>query len=497
MHLESPDQERKAAHDPSSTEGVPQTPVPLGVRGSGPSSRTLLQALAQPKAFEGPRVPVQERIVEALETTLPLLDSEAKPRRDEIDGKIRELRLAPGRSAQEKAPELAELEAARPPDYLRGLLYLGSIVLTEVPATEEDLVRLISTATMEATDNSQGSRAQAPDLPRASGTERDIIDNTLRTMEAAGQLEYLRESGIVGPAWKLVVEVHYYSDRGTISTAGSLHKDTEGQTLFVNLNYINSEPIMGPEYVVNPPTVAEHEEHIGNSLPKPFLSDLGGVRELGDPTTIGTTEVPVNGVVSFVDEAVHHATPLTGHRTTTAAKLQTYLRGDPTLGGDCRLAEDVWGNSRPTDGFLSWFTSPKSFRDQLPSSWEPDRKARWETLMDLCSRPTEEVSRPVLKDCLESGQIDELMSRYGPEGLNSVNIPHQARTVPQGAEKKPTGRYPLRRPEAEQNLTLSRRASSPDLLGKSVLGGVGGKRSFFRTWVRAVPVKPQSEANAK
>jgi hypothetical protein len=39
------------------------------------------------------------------------------------------------------------------------------------------------------------------------------------------------------------------------------HKDTEGQTLFVNLNYhVPGWKLRGPEYVLNPPTSEAHDK---------------------------------------------------------------------------------------------------------------------------------------------------------------------------------------------------------------------------------------------
>ena len=104
-----------------------------------------------------------------------------------------------------------------------------------MPQTKEEEQNLIESAPLISTDNALGANLNAYDgISKNERVAKLIVKNTLRTMQDAGQLEYLRRSGIVGPSWKILVEIHYYRDRG--SGVGSLHKDTLGQTLFVNLN---------------------------------------------------------------------------------------------------------------------------------------------------------------------------------------------------------------------------------------------------------------------
>ena len=99
----------------------------------------------------------------------------------------------------------------------------------------------------------------------------------VRTMEQAGQIDYLSASGLAGEDSYIVVEVHYYRDR--LQGMTGFHKDTVGQTVFVNLNYLNEdEEIAGPEFVVNPRNVPAHEEQIATSLPQRYLDDLAKAR---------------------------------------------------------------------------------------------------------------------------------------------------------------------------------------------------------------------------
>src|SRR5262249_37218328 len=140
------------------------------------------------------------------------------------------------------------------------------------------------------------------------------------------KLEYLRKSGLVNNEWKVIVEVHYYRDRNPEQT--KFHKDTEGQTLFVNLNFLNEAEISGPELILNPATSPEYQEWVESGrLPKAFLDDLKLAKErIGESDTIVQTVVPKKGVVAFVDEAAHHKTPTMGHRTVNPKQIDNVLK---------------------------------------------------------------------------------------------------------------------------------------------------------------------------
>jgi hypothetical protein len=154
-------------------------------------------------------------------------------------------------------------------------------------------------------------------FPLVDGTTLapDLARYTVLTMRDARQLEYLRTSRIPGKEWKILVEIHYYRDRTSVGR-DKLHKDTFGETLFVNLNYDTDQDIPGPEYILNPPVVKEHEAQIAESLPDAFLSDLRWIRgQLREPTEISAPRIQANGFVAFVDEAIHHMSPHYGGRT--------------------------------------------------------------------------------------------------------------------------------------------------------------------------------------
>jgi len=263
-------------------------------------SQKLLAKLAKPQVLPGPEVQVQDDIVTGLEAKI----SEAV-----TGGKEKESHYI--------------------------VSCLGGILLGTTPG---DLDTLIKQSKLY--DLPEGERSIGPstfDLAVEAGVTEKIVINTLATMEAAGQLDYLRKSGLIDTDWKVIVEVHYYRDRNPEQT--KFHKDSTGQTLFVNLNFTNEQEIAGPEVVVNPATSPDYEKKLEKGsyqnaktlkrfkLPKVFVEDLQQTKqELGEPEEIIQTVVKPKHFVAFVDEAVHHKTPTLGHRTVTTLEIDSYMR---------------------------------------------------------------------------------------------------------------------------------------------------------------------------
>ena len=173
-----------------------------------------------------------------------------------------------------------------------------------------------------------------------------MAENALKTMIDAEQFKYLLAAGLPNKDWKIFVEMHYYRARD--KEMAGFHKDTRGQTLFVNLNYHIEDQqqqglaTRGPEYVLNPPPNAKHDAQIygtvgkenvpvnqqkTGSLPQKFTSDLTEVRqELDAPNVIKSAgTIQPYGYVAFVDEAIHHATPFDQGRYVTPTEFKKYL----------------------------------------------------------------------------------------------------------------------------------------------------------------------------
>jgi hypothetical protein len=261
----------------------------------------------------------------------------------------------------------------------------------------------------------------------------------------------LKRSGLTDSGeWKILVEVHYYYSRDKFTSY--FHKDTLGQTLFVNLNYVTEREISGPEYILNPPLVEQHEEHLRGSLPLAFRQHLAEVRKgLNQPTKIEATTIPAHGVVSFVDELIHHMTPSDYHRTVTCGDLREFLsKEDP-------------------DGFKIYsaiLSEPQHvwWRNEDGKKW-----AKWFAMTTVIGKS---YNRKELSESgLPGDWVDKLIAEYSAEkGFRNVSIPNP-------------GKEPIKEPVPALKRTTSERL----LRGEKLPERVKGRRCFFRTWVRAVP----------
>ena len=291
-----------------------------------------------------------------------------------------------------------------------------------------------------------------------------IVKVVLSTLKGSGQLKYLQRSGLAnGIVYKILVEVHYYRNRDVVAQPG-FHKDTLGQTLFVNLNFVAdpSEEFAGPEYILNPPPVEAHEHNVKTSLPHRFQGHLAGVRKgLPAPTEIAKTRVKGSQVVSFVDETVHHKSPLYQSRTVSGENLGKFLKERYPQ----NYARAVVARASPQPGVARL----------LPARGNPDQiyhflnDQSWDLLIAVTESPQGEYNRFKLRESrMPEHLINLVIDRYGNAGFTEVSIP------------SPTGtsiKADVRRPEMQP---YRRRASFSKKLPPPA------NRRFFRMWVRAV-----------
>ncbi|GAB3780679.1 hypothetical protein GCM10028818_33350 [Spirosoma horti] len=427
----------KASH-PAKFPGLrTQSPPPLAtiIRDKTPirekTPAELLKELATPKVFEGPDVDVQ-RLSDTLDKMI-----DQKPEKD--------------RSKYNSS-------------------CVGGIVLTEMDEGDSvyDLISKASLVKLE----SNAVKNSSYDLVQKAGIENDIIINTLATMEKAGQLEYLQKSGVINENWKIIIEVHYTKVR--FQTTTNLHKDTIGQTLFVNLNYVNDKEISGPEYIVNPASSEKYEAHIARNLPTEFIRDLRRAKELLPiPTEFGATRIPKYGVVAFVDEAIHHKTPSVEHRTIEPTKIvEVYADINKAYIDYNKQKWGLW----PFITFLA-----HKYRS---------RSNEWYKIFQKINRsPTDKFTRAELVKVLPERQIDLLIGG-GPrfeEEFDSASIPEYQEI------DKTKSRVPVKRP----GQPALKRQMSRDLLKGSLPKRMAKDehRKFFRTWVRAVPRREADLSN--
>jgi hypothetical protein len=397
------------------------------IKDLGLSSEELLVRLATPKVFKSPEIEVQKDIVKRLEK----------------------------KSAQ--MPTLRKNDK----DVIADNFLIGGIVLP----ISADIVTLIRDAKFVRLKDSMvkvdGQYLVANDAP----LQKLIIKNMMATLLTAGQLQYLSKSGLSNDKqWGVFVEIHYYRSRS--KDVSSFHKDTVGKTLFVNLNYAIGHKIAGPEYIVNPLLSQKHEDDIKSTLPAKYRADLGQVRpQLKQPTEIRATKVPAYGVVSFVDELIHHMTPLYGHRTVYYDVVAKFL-------------EQKWGRNQYLSAvalYNEFMASKHPLEFQFSKTAEQRVQINVISQLELARKSTNSKSfnRSQLSSMgLSDGLIDELIDTEANEkiGFRSAyihGVTGRTNVVDQGTPP------------------LKRRMSEWALSGK-IPPEVTGDRRFFRSNVQVI-----------
>ena len=443
---------------------VPVPPIPGNLPVSGnhvlqaKGGKKALAALAAPKVFPGPDIEAQAEIVKALEQKV-------------TEGKF---------PIDDKKP--------------KGVVCLGAVELPidlnaekSVLISQAKLIKLPNVTLKSAIKENVFVTGSFPDS--AVDQHFELVENDLAlqghikrlvigTMIAAGQIDYLKTVDWYDQGFKILVEVHYYRERDPQQQG--LHKDTLGQTLFVTLNFVSDEDIVGPEYLLNPAPIEKHEEQLKQTLPPAFQKHLKKVREgLSEPIEFGATVVKPNYAVSFVDELVHHKTPTYGHREVSGSDLGSFL-------GKKYSAEYAAAKKRAAWNFwntVDYLWSNAAYYSYL-STQATNENLKWDVWFKLASQTQRKFDRPFLRGKgFPDPLIDELLeSNYK---FKIASVPNSQRSAVTGkpfpahsGTLKPEGKAPLKR-----------RMSMLALEGKlPPLPSTPKPRRFFRTWVRAVPI---------
>jgi hypothetical protein len=324
-----------------------------------------------------------------------------------------------------------------------------------------------------------------------AGLGAKVVENSVKTMLAAEQFEYLRLAGLPNAEWAILVELHYVRSRP--KDMAGFHKDTHGQSLFVNLNYHVPRKVRGPEYVLNPPSSQQHDELIygtpetEGTLPKEFTRDLTETRQaLGEPKRIESAgTVQPYGYVAFVDEAIHHATPYFGHRYVTPAEFKAYLERKHKA----KFDEIIYRESHPWL-WAGW--TKAGYKSYIAD----DEVAKWKEWLTMASVDEGEKKRYARQDfakTMQGDEFDRMLEDVGSQdkaaresggagGWHSASIPKGAPLSP----VKPKERPPLVRTASDADLTKKWPRQLPE----------GMNRRFIRTWVRAVPRKFADDVRA-
>jgi hypothetical protein len=182
--------------------------------------------------------------------------------------------------------------------------------------------------------------------------------------------------------------------------------------------------------------------------------------------------IPANGVVSFVDELVHHMTPLYGHRKVTAVKFDLFLKSKfPDKYAKAVAAYDAYQKTT-----YLWAV-PASAASWI-GSWASNsvvESRKWYRWIEMTKSGAQLDRAKLLASGMSVTLVDELIDEHSEgSGFREVSIPHPG---------NPSIKGPVRLAEAPP---LKRQMSSKALLG-TLPPKVTGERRFFRTWVRALP----------
>ena len=406
-----------------------------------------------------------------------------------------------------------EYPVPMPPPQIRGQIFdetispdfhIGGILLDKLPeykkerlgktkATERFYKDLIKHAKIVSPRVGGATSYKGNPLPEIveGGFGPLMAENALKTMIDAEQFRYLLAAGLPNKEWKIFVEMHYYRARD--KEMAGFHKDTRGQTLFVNLNYHIEDQqqqglaTRGPEYVINPPPNAKHDAQIygtvgkanvpvnqqkAGSLPPKFTSDLTEVRqELDAPNVIKSAgTIQPYGYVAFVDEAIHHATPFDQGRYVTPTEFKKYL-------------EETYANE--LDEIRSAEQEDREWNTDIIPKRDRRKWKKWHAMMlakDDKQRTTR-YNREKLADMTDAEfrrMLAMVGSKQGAErkfggagGWYAAAIPDSGPETPLSGSDKPA----LRREASLQDVKKNLPAPLP----------ADVSRRFIRTWVRAIP----------
>ncbi len=448
-------------------------------------SAKLLEKLARPQVGLGPSIPVQQKLVDRLEGLI------AKHEIGGQNGGKGPSVMDVGGFFVDKLAPLEDLEPLR-----------GRWGRTQTETDADKQLRSVIEPELFALPNGGAIKRVVnpdfgPDAVRA-GLGPLIVENTLRTMIDAEQIKYLRSAGLPNDEWTILVNVHYYRDRN--QDMAGFHKDTTGQTLFVNLNYHVEDDqakkkkdrglaVRGPEFVVNPPKSEEHDKLISGrmftgtrgdtaGLPGQFQQDLGHTRDaLGTPKMIQSAGIVTPyGYVAFVDEAIHHATPFFEHRYVTGEEFKSYLeRAKSTRLTEIRAAT---AEKRAIDAKIIPVKEQKTWRIWLDMIGDTELTKKY-TRAELAETMTDRQFREMLQNVgAAAKQTPETRLGGAMAGFHAGNMsnPFSTRDEDKIYEPLTHDKRALRRESSQTDLLAQLPGPLPDHV----------KRRFFRTWVRAV-----------
>jgi hypothetical protein len=193
-------------------------------------------------------------------------------------------------------------------------------------------------------------------------------------------------------------------------------------------------------------------------------------------------------VVTFVDELIHHATPVYGHRKITGKGFEAFLKQKyPKEYGWAWYARDSsrgwWAAAGTGFWLMSWVSTKTAEEQKQWRQWYASSYPTWSRWLDMARRAGASYDRTDLAGmALPTTDIEELLDRYDPGSDDGANPGQTARYPFESVAIPRSGTTPIRGATTPR---LTRRMSVNARSGL-LPAPLTGKRRFFRTWVRAI-----------
>jgi hypothetical protein len=332
------------------------------------------------------------------------------------------------------------------------------------------------------------------DAPAEQKIVNDAADFVKALMDGNGQWNYINEQDWFRSGQYLIaIDINYYPDRsGTFKEYPIFHKDTGGNNIFVNLVFDNETIIEATEWYTDLALPSSKQSKWQwKLLPKAHLDALGEARaalrnkakQSSEPDEVkGGVSREMYTYVSWVDDLVWHATPISARRFTVDRKMaldmyphldaahtdSKFKYTDDTLGSEIQGLEIV--------GTMSELAGPHL------GEW---MGKRWAIVQDIDRSIARRIWGEIYHGAKGKSNYEEdvavrLGAMWRITGAVSAAIAKDSRldgsktlrVTPVGLSSRPR---------------VNSDAAKQEELEEARTASAGRTRSFIRTWVRIIP----------
>ncbi|MGC1303187.1 MAG: hypothetical protein WA840_12520 [Caulobacteraceae bacterium] len=316
-----------------------------------------------------------------------------------------------------------------------------------------------------------------------------VRENVNQTLFSAGQFQWIAANwGTISQTHDVYVDVDFYPNRMP-DAGGRFHKDSVGETLFVNLTYNNSDPgLAAPEYIPDNQGHPPFEQ----GMPQAATDLIGQVRAdgLADDAQIDGIDLPERGRVSFLDPSIWHSTPYYGRRPPrvdlpyddAASGTFDQIRQDAPLTADKLVEAEALRRIEAIENELT--LNGAQWKKLLPGI--PDMNVEDSQVIKV-GAVRAELRKKVLRSELE--KVNRLVGGQGTTGAAlKAGFKHLEpfRMAARAGESTMVDTAPAKRRERSRSVDLQRTPDKEALLQQQATQA----RSFIRTWV-ILRAKPQ------